>query len=118
MACMQILAGAGSYVATTATDWQEHLEVPDLSCGTYSLPAGGTDPQSPHTEDEIYVVTRGRATLWTPDASAELGPGDVAFVPAGEEHRFVDIVEDFAVLVVFGPAEYSRAEGRPSITPG
>lgn len=106
---MEILAGVGRFVATTSTDWQEHLTVPDLSVGTYSLPAGGTDPQSPHTEDEIYVVTHGRATLWTPDGSAQLGPGDVAFVPAGEEHRFVDIVEDFAVLVVFGPAEYSRA---------
>lgn len=112
---MEILAGAGTYAATTSIDWREHLDVPDLSCGTYSIPAGGTDPQSPHTEDEIYVVMRGRATLWTPNASAELGPGDVAFVPAGEEHRFVDIVEDFAVLVVFGPAEYSRAPGgRPS----
>jgi len=108
---MEILTRAGHYVATSDTHWAEHLAVPDLSCGTYSLPAGGTDPQSPHTEDEIYVVTRGRATLWTPDGSAELGPGDVAFVPAGEQHRFVDIVEDFAVLVVFGPAENSRAEG-------
>jgi mannose-6-phosphate isomerase-like protein (cupin superfamily) len=109
---MEILAGAGAYVATTSSHWQEHLEVPDLSCGTYSLPAGGTDPQSPHTEDEIYVVTRGRATLWTPDAAVQLGPGDVAFVPAGEEHRFVDVLEDLAVLVVFGPAEYSRAPER------
>jgi mannose-6-phosphate isomerase-like protein (cupin superfamily) len=107
---MEILAGAGTYVATTSSDWQEHLDVPDLSCGTYSLPAGGSDPQSPHTEDEIYVVTHGRATLWTAGGAVQLGPGDVAFVPAGEEHRFVDIVEDFAVLVVFGPAEYSRAE--------
>jgi mannose-6-phosphate isomerase-like protein (cupin superfamily) len=113
---MEILTGAGQHVATSDTHGAEHLEVPELSCGTYSLPAGGTDPQSPHTEDEIYVVTRGRATLWTPDGSAELGPGDVAFVPAGEEHRFVDIVEDFAVLVVFGPAEYSRSEGR-RVTP-
>jgi hypothetical protein len=32
-------------------------------------------------------------------------PGAVAFVPAGEEHRFIDITEDFTVLVVFGPAE-------------
>lgn len=106
---MKILAGAGAYVATTSSHWQEHLEVPDLSCGTYSLPADGTDPQTPHTEDEIYVVTRGRATLWTPSGAAEMRPGDVAFVPAGEQHRFVDVVEDFAVLVVFGPAEYSRA---------
>jgi quercetin dioxygenase-like cupin family protein len=114
---MQILAGAGEYVASTSVHWAEHLEVPDLSCGTYSIPAGGTDPQSPHTEDEIYVVTQGRATLWTPDASAEMGPGDVAFVFAGEEHRFVDVAEDFAVLVVFGPAEYSRA-GAGGVTPG
>ena len=106
---MEILAGAGAYVATTSSHWQDHLEVPDLSCGTYSLPTDGTDPQTPHTEDEIYVVTRGRATLWTPSGAAEMRPGDVAFVPAGEQHRFVDVVEDFAVLVVFGPAEYSRA---------
>jgi mannose-6-phosphate isomerase-like protein (cupin superfamily) len=114
---VEILAGAGQYVATSSSDWREHLEVPDLSCGTYSLPSGATDPQSPHTEDEIYVVTRGRATLWTPGGSASMGPGDVAFVPASEEHRFVDIVEDFAVLVVFGPAEYSRAEGQARVNP-
>ena len=106
---MKILVGAGCYVATTSTNWEEHLEVPDLSCGTYSLPAGGSDPQSPHTEDEIYLVTRGMATLWTPSGTATMRPGVVAFVPAGEEHRFVDVVEDFAVVVVFGPAEYSRA---------
>jgi mannose-6-phosphate isomerase-like protein (cupin superfamily) len=111
---MEILAGAGSYVASSGGHWEEHLTVPDLSCGTYSLPAGGSDPQSPHTEDEIYIVTRGSATLWTPTAAASVTTGDVVFVPAGEEHRFVDVVEDFAVVVVFGPAEYSRAgEGAP-----
>jgi mannose-6-phosphate isomerase-like protein (cupin superfamily) len=106
---MKILAGAGTYAASTSSHWAEHLHVPDLSCGTYSLPAGGSDGQSPHTEDEIYLVTRGTATLWTPAGSSPVGPGDVAFVPAGEEHRFVDIVEDFTAVVVFGPAEYSRA---------
>jgi mannose-6-phosphate isomerase-like protein (cupin superfamily) len=108
---MEILASAGSYAATTSTHWEEHLRVPDLSCGTYSLPAGGSDPQLPHTEDEIYIVTRGMATLWTPNGTAQMRPGVVAFVPAGEEHRFVDVVEDFAVVVVFGPAEHSRAQG-------
>ena len=34
----------------------EFLKVPDLSMGLYILPAGGTDPQSPHTEDEVYYV--------------------------------------------------------------
>jgi quercetin dioxygenase-like cupin family protein len=53
--------------------------------------------------------TAGGATLWTPDASVEMSPGTVAFVPAGEEHRFIEIAEDFAAVVVFAPAEGSRA---------
>ena len=102
---VHLLDNAGQHTATDAAHWVEHLRVPHLSVGTYSLPAGGTDPQKPHTEDEIYVCTGGRATLWTPTASAPMAPGTVAFVPAGEVHRFVDITEDFTVLVVFGPAE-------------
>lgn len=82
--------------------------MPDLSVGTYQVPAGGTDGQRPHTEDEIYVVTAGRARLVTPEGAAEVGPGSVIHVPAGEEHRFVDVTRDLTVLVVFAPAEYSR----------
>jgi quercetin dioxygenase-like cupin family protein len=33
----------------------------------------------------------------------------VAFVPAGEEHRFIEIAEGFTAVVVFAPAEGSRA---------
>jgi quercetin dioxygenase-like cupin family protein len=102
---VHLLDGAGQHAATGSHHWVEHLSVPHLSVGTYSLPADGTDPQEPHTEDEIYVCTSGQATLWTPDSSAVMRAGAVAFVPAGEEHRFVDITEDFTVLVVFGPAE-------------
>ena len=109
---MQVLAGAGAYSPPTpdrpANTWVEHLRVADLSVGTYSVPAGGTDTQSPHTEDEVYVVTAGRARLVTDGGAADALPGAVLFVPAGEEHRFVDVTEDFAVLVVFAPAEGSR----------
>jgi mannose-6-phosphate isomerase-like protein (cupin superfamily) len=101
------LDGAGRHTPTDSGHYLEHLRVPHLSVGTYSLPAAGTDQQSPHTEDEIYVCTGGRATLWTPTRSEPMIPGDVAFVPAGEEHRFVDIMEDFTAIVVFGPAEYT-----------
>ena len=76
--------------------------------GTYSLPAGAVDTQSPHTEDEIYVVTAGRARLSTPSGSVAVGPGSVVFVPAGEQHAFTDIAEALTALVVFGPAEDSR----------
>jgi len=109
---MRIIDGAGRWAAPgpgTANDWVEHLRVPDLSVGTYCIPAGGVDDQSPHTEDEIYVVTGGRARIVTPDGDAAVGPGAVIFVPAGEEHRFADVTEDLTLLVVFGPAYGSRS---------
>ncbi|MCK7526822.1 MAG: cupin domain-containing protein [Ignavibacteriales bacterium] len=31
-----------------------------MSMGLYVLPTGGGDPQSPHTEDEVYYVVSGR----------------------------------------------------------
>jgi mannose-6-phosphate isomerase-like protein (cupin superfamily) len=106
-----ILDGAGGYTAPgpgTLSSWAEHFRAHDLSVGTYSLPRGGTDEQEPHSEDEVYVVTRGRALLVAGDQVTPVGPGTVAYVPAGEAHRFTDITEDLAVLVFFAPAEYSR----------
>jgi len=81
----------------------ETLRTNDMSVGTYSIPVGGVDDQSPHREDEIYVVTAGRARIVTPDAAAEVGPGAVIFVPAGEEHQFVDVTEELTLLVLFAP---------------
>jgi mannose-6-phosphate isomerase-like protein (cupin superfamily) len=108
---MQIIEGAGVWrpPAAAANDWVEHLKVADLSVGTYCIAAGGLDDQSPHTEDEVYIVTAGRATIVTPAAPADVGPGSVIFVPAGEEHRFAEVTEDLALLVVFGPAYGSRS---------
>ncbi|GIJ47756.1 hypothetical protein Val02_46420 [Virgisporangium aliadipatigenens] len=110
---MQIVSGAGAFTPSNdpakTANYVEHLSVPDLSVGTYSIAAGGADGQGPHTEDEIYVVTAGRARLVTESGEADAVPGAVLFVPAGEVHRFVEISEDFAALVIFGPAEYSRA---------
>lgn len=115
---MQIIEGAGQWAAPAAgaaNDWAEHFMVPALSVGTYCIPAGGVDDQTPHTEDEIYVVTAGRARITTPQGAAQVGPGSVIFVPAGEEHRFTDITEDLALLVVFGPAYGTQStDGNPA----
>jgi mannose-6-phosphate isomerase-like protein (cupin superfamily) len=105
---MEILKQAGAFrtpPAGATREYVEHLRVPAMSVGTYSIPAGGIDTQSPHHEDEIYVVTAGRARFTSDTGEAEVGPGDVIFVPAGETHRFVDIAGDFATLVFFAPAE-------------
>jgi mannose-6-phosphate isomerase-like protein (cupin superfamily) len=50
---------------------------------------------------------RGRLRMGAEDVA--VGPGSVAFVAAGVEHRFHDVEERLTILVVFGPAEYSRA---------
>jgi mannose-6-phosphate isomerase-like protein (cupin superfamily) len=107
---MRVLADATrlSTPADGATHWVEHLRTADLSVGTYSIPAGGADDQTPHTEDEIYVVTAGRAVIESGGERAGVSAGSVVFVPAGEPHRFTEVTEDVAVLVVFGPAEYTR----------
>jgi mannose-6-phosphate isomerase-like protein (cupin superfamily) len=108
---MRVIAGAGEFTAPAAegVTWVEHLRVADLSVGTYSIPAGSTDGQSPHTEDEVYIVTAGRAKLASGGEEVAVRPGSVIYVPAGEVHRFTDIAEDLAVVVFFAPAEYSRA---------
>jgi mannose-6-phosphate isomerase-like protein (cupin superfamily) len=107
---MRIVTGAGQWTtpAGAVNDWVEHLRVADLSVGTYCIPAGGIDDQSPHTEDEIYVVMSGRGTFEAAGQRIEASAGTVLYVPAGEGHRFVDATEDLAVLVVFAPPEYSR----------
>ena len=112
LALMRLIAGAGVFTRSErppGTHWLEHLAVPDLSVGTYSILAGGEDDQEPHTEDEIYVVTAGRATFEAGDARVPVEPGSVIYVPAGETHRFVSITEDLAAIVLFAPAEGTRS---------
>jgi mannose-6-phosphate isomerase-like protein (cupin superfamily) len=112
MSAMQIISDAGTFKLPTGAepnDWVEHMASDALSLGTYSIPAGGLDDQSPHTEDEIYVVQSGRATLVTPSGTAEVGPGYAIFVPAGEPHKFTEVTEDLALVVVFAPPYGSRA---------
>lgn len=82
----------------------------DLSTGLDVLPAGGIDPQQPHSEDEVYVVLAGSATIHVGGAERPVQAGSVVFVAAGVEHRFHSIEEELAVVVVFGPAEGSRAD--------
>jgi mannose-6-phosphate isomerase-like protein (cupin superfamily) len=99
--------------ARSGRPYLEFLRVPDLSVGLYELPAGGADPQGPHSEDEVYLVLDGRARILVGDEDRPVGPGSVAFVAAGVEHRFHSIKADLRVLVFFGPAEGSQAQARP-----
>jgi len=83
----------------------EFVRVPAMSAGVYVLPKGGTDPQKPHREDELYYVVRGRARMRIANEHADVRQGSVIFVEAKAEHRFYDIAEELEVLVFFAPAE-------------
>ena len=43
--------------------YYEFFQAPALSLGLYVLPAGAADPQSPHTEDEVYYVVNGSGMI-------------------------------------------------------
>lgn len=86
----------------------EFLKVPNLSMGLYVLPAGGTDPQSPHTEDEVYYVVSGRAKIKVADEDRDVQAGSIVYVAKNVEHRFHSIEEELTLLVFFAPAEYSN----------
>lgn len=91
--------------------YQEFLRKPALSAGLYVLPAGGTDPQKPHGEDEVYLVLRGRGRIRVGGEDRAVEPGSVVYVPARVEHRFHDITEELSLAVFFAPAEGTAARG-------
>ena len=86
----------------------EFLKVPDLSMGLYVLPAGGTDPQSPHTEDEVYYIVSGRAKIKVADEDRNVQAGSVVYVAKNVEHKFHSIEEELTIIVFFAPAEYTN----------
>jgi mannose-6-phosphate isomerase-like protein (cupin superfamily) len=64
----------------------------------------GSDPQTPHTRDEVYVVVQGNGQFRNGNTRHPFGPGDLLFVPAGVVHRFEDFTDDLALWVIFyGP---------------
>ncbi len=73
-----------------------------LAVGLYA--PRGNDEQHPHTRDEVYVIVSGSGRFQRAGKDVVFGPGDVLFVAAGEEHRFVDFTQEFAAWVFFyGP---------------
>lgn len=106
------LAQLISQQKSSETLYLEFLRAPDLSMGMYVLPAGGTDLQSPHTEDEVYYVVSGVAKIRVGEVDRGVKAGSIVYVAKNMEHRFHSIEEELRVLVFFAPAEYSLKDGR------
>jgi len=88
--------------------YHEFLRISTMSVGLYQLAAGASDPQEPHTEDEVYYVVQGQAQIQVGKEHTSVQAGSIVFVAANIDHRFHTITEDLTVLVFFAPAEYSR----------
>jgi quercetin dioxygenase-like cupin family protein len=89
--------------------YHELVRTDSLSVGVYVLAAGARDPQRPHSEDEVYFVLEGEATIRIGTERHPVRSGSVVFVEAGVEHRFESIESGLKVLVFFAPAEGTRS---------
>lgn len=88
--------------AVPAEQYLEFFLHGTLTLGLYA--PRGTDPQAPHTRDEVYVVVRGSGTFVHGEHKRAFAPGDMLFVAAHAPHRFEEFTDDFAAWVVFyGP---------------
>ena len=69
-----------------------------------SLPQRPSQQQTPHAQDELYFIIRGRGFLLHDSKRDPFESGDILFVAAGTEHQFEDTSDDFALWRVFyGP---------------
>ena len=104
------LDGLVAGLADGQHDFAEFFRSPggSLSLTVARWPAGSTDDQRPHTEDEVYYVAGGRARLTIAGETVAVARGSVACVAAGVEHQFSAIDEDLVVLVFWSPARHSN----------
>lgn len=105
------IAALAAAQAASGEPYLEFLRRPSMSIGLYVLPAGASDGQSPHTEDEAYVVLAGRARFTAGEETRDVAAGDTIFVAAGMPHRFHDITDELRLIVLFAPPEGSLATG-------
>ncbi len=74
----------------------------------------GTDAQTPHTRDEIYVVARGEGWFVHGERRHRFAAQDVLFAAAGVVHRFEGFSDDFLVWVFFYGPEGGEKDERES----
>ena len=67
--------------------------------------------QTPHEQDEVYLIVKGRGVLFHDGKREPFEPGDLLFVAAGAEHQFENCTDDLAVWVVFYGARGGEVPG-------
>lgn len=88
--------------------WQQGVwDVEALRHGTMSLiyfAPEGIDYQTPHDQDEIYIVLEGSGMIEIEGDEHPFSPGSAIFVRAGQSHRFVGEIRGLKMWAIFyGP---------------
>ena len=94
--------------------YHEFLRANRLSLGLYVLEAGATDPQTPHTEDEVYYIVSGSGKIQVAEEDRPVSAGSVIYVDEQVDHRFHSITEALKVIVVFVPTRRGRSRAGQS----
>jgi mannose-6-phosphate isomerase-like protein (cupin superfamily) len=81
----------------------------DVVLGTPARP----DDQTPHEQDEVYIVVRGRGVLFHDGKRDPFEAGDFLFVTVGTEHWFEDFSDELLVWRVFYGAKGGEVAAVP-----
>jgi mannose-6-phosphate isomerase-like protein (cupin superfamily) len=92
----------------STTKWPEGVwDIEALKNGTMSLllfTPRGKDYQTLHEQDELYIIFKGKGDLVIEGKVFSFTEGDVLFVPAGKQHKFVNFSKDLITWAIFwGP---------------
>lgn len=112
------IVGDDMEIKATGEDTGGQLALFDI----VARPGGGPPPHTHANEDEFWYVVEGEFEILQGDRTVRLGPGGYAYVPRGMLHRFENVGDqDARVLVGFTPAGmegFFRAAGTPAVEGG
>jgi quercetin dioxygenase-like cupin family protein len=78
------------------------FETDNFFCDTYCFEPGQAQPPHSHAkEDKVYCVLEGRGMFTVGGEERELGPGEIALAPAGQNHGVVNRSGQRLVTLVF-----------------
>ena len=90
--------------------------LPNLGLYFWYIPPLYNDTQTPHKEDEAYLVLDGRGQVCVSGKEKrEVRKGDLIFVPRSAPHKFFTPYKDegLALLIIFSPVYSGGTESDP-----
>ena len=98
--------------------YSEFLRGEFVSAGLATWPAGATDTQPAHAEDEVYYCIAGRAKLRVGADVLDIVPGTAVYVARDVEHGFFDIEDENPADRLLGsapPLAGAKAVSQPRV---